>query len=114
MWFSAGKDTWKLKAEAKARATMDKITEEWRLPKAELDKAAEQRDITGPFIQQYLQSCEREIITEEATTLVAKLQKGLLTAREVTLAFCKTAAIAHQIVRAIFMLLMFQTDSSAE
>lgn len=108
MWFSAGKDTWKLKAEAKARATMDKITEEWRLPKAELDKVAEQRDITGPFIQQYLQSCELEIITEEATTLVAKLQKGLLTAKEVTLTFCKTAAIAHQIVRAIFMLLMFQ------
>ena len=101
MWFSAGKATWKLKAEAKASATLEKIAEEWRLPKAELDKAAKQRDITGPFIQQYLEPSELDIIREEATALVSKLQNGLLTAKQVTLAFCKTAAIAHQIVRII-------------
>jgi amidase len=101
MWFSAEKATWKLKAEAKASATLEKIAKEWRLPKAELDKAAEQRDITGPFIQQYLEPSELDIIREEATALVCKLQKGILTAKQVTLAFCKTAAIAHQIVRII-------------
>ncbi|PVH90370.1 amidase signature enzyme, partial [Periconia macrospinosa] len=41
---------------------------------------------------------ELNIIKEEATTLVSKLQKGLLTAKQVTLAFYKTAAIAHQII----------------
>jgi amidase len=99
MWFSAGKATWKVKAEAKTQATLEKIAKDWRLPKSELQKAAAQRDITGPFIQQYLEPSELEIIQQEATTLVSKLQKGLVTAKQVTLAFCKTASIAHQIVR---------------
>jgi hypothetical protein len=64
MWFSADKATWKLKAEAKASATLEKIAKEWRLPKVELDKAAEQRDITGPFIQQYPEPSELDIIRE--------------------------------------------------
>jgi amidase len=99
MWFT--KDAWKLKAEAKISATLAKIPADWRLPQAELDKAAAQRDITGPFIEQYLEPSELDIIRADATSLVSKLQRGLLTAKQVTLAFCKTAAIAHQIVSTV-------------
>lgn len=56
------KDAWKAKAEAKTSATLAKIAAEWRLPQAELDKAAAQRDITGPFIEQYLEASELDII----------------------------------------------------
>jgi amidase len=66
--------TWRAKGEAKTRVTLAKIPSEWRLPKEELDKAAAQRDITGPFIEQYLDESTLRIIKEEATTLVLKLQ----------------------------------------
>jgi hypothetical protein len=91
-------NTWRAKAKAKTQATLAKIPNEWRLPKEELDEAGAQRDITGSFIEQYLDESELRITKEEATTLVSKLQRGQLTARQVTLAFCKSAAIAHQIV----------------
>lgn len=41
---------------------------------------------------------ELEITNASATDLVPKLAKGELTSVEVTLAFCKRAAIAHQLV----------------
>jgi amidase len=91
-------NTWRAKAKAKTQATLAKIPNEWRLPKEELDEAGAQRDITGSFIEQYLDESTFCIIKEEATTLVSKLQQGQLTARQVTLTFCKSAAIAHQIV----------------
>jgi hypothetical protein len=93
--------TWRAKAKAKTQATLAKIPNEWRLPKEELNKADAQRDITGSFIEQYLDESTLRIIKEDATTLVSKVQRGQLTARQVTLAFCKPAAIAHQIVRSI-------------
>jgi amidase len=89
---------WKARAAAKVASTLSKIPPEWRLSDEELSKAAKQRDITGAFIEQYLDSSELMIIKEEAVTIVEKLKEGTWTAKQVTLAFCKTAAISHQIV----------------
>lgn len=90
---------WEAKAAAKKASTLDKIPREWRLNEADLENASKQRDLTGPFIQQYLNPDELEIVRQDATALVNKLKKGEYTAKRVTVAFCKAAAIAHQIVR---------------
>ena len=91
-------EPWQAKANAKTTATLNKIYSEWRLSKAELEKASKQRDLTGPFIQQYLRADEQAIVNQESVTIVARIQEGNLTAKQVTSAFCKAAAISHQIV----------------
>ncbi|KAF2263451.1 amidase [Lojkania enalia] len=107
-------ETWKAKAEAKTNATLGKIAPEWRLSSKELEKAAQQRDLTGPFIEQYLEEEELRIIKLDATTLVSKLRKGEFTAKEVTLAFCKTAAVAHQINNNLHEIFFEQAIQRAE
>jgi amidase len=89
---------WEAKAAAKRASTLAKIPPEWLLQKVELDKAAKQRDLTGRFIEQYLNEEEIGIVHEGSATLVGKIRLGNWSAVQVTRAFCKTAAIAHQIV----------------
>ncbi|KAJ4140614.1 hypothetical protein NW765_015891 [Fusarium oxysporum] len=48
------KETWEARASAKRAATLDKIPLEWRLSSEDLERAHCQRDITGPFIEQFL------------------------------------------------------------
>ncbi|KAF2498692.1 amidase [Lophium mytilinum] len=91
------KDSWKAKAEKKTSETLAKIAPEWRLSEIELAKAAKQRDLTGAFFDHYLEAQEIDIIRQDATCIVGKVQRGELSAMETTLAFCKAAAIAHQI-----------------
>lgn len=91
-------ESWQAKAKAKTDATWAKIYPEWRLSNADLEKAAKQRDLTGPFIQQYFHADEQAILNQEAVAIVANIREGDLTAKEVALSFCKAAAISHQIV----------------
>lgn len=90
--------SWEAKAAAKRANTLDKIRPEWRLRPEDLDRAAKQRDLTGPFIQQFLDVKDISIISMDSVPLVHALNEGTLTAVQVTTSFCKTAAIAHQIV----------------
>jgi len=92
------KDSWQVKAEKKRSETLGKIAPEWRLTEPELEKALKQRDLTGAFFDQYLEAHEISIVRQDATHLVDRVQRGQLSAKDVALAFCKAAAIAHQIV----------------
>jgi amidase len=92
---------WEAKAASKRRDTYAKIPEEWRLGPEDLAKAARQRDLTGQFIEQYLSGEDIAIIRLDSVSLVTKIQKSEYSAVQVVRAFCKTAAIAHQIVSAI-------------
>jgi amidase len=89
--------SWQEKAAAKRAATDAKIPQKWRLTQTDLDRAKEQVQLTGPFIQSFLAEAEREIVGHDAPTLV-KLTSKEYTAFQVAEAYCKTAAIAHQIV----------------
>ncbi|KXX77504.1 Acetamidase [Madurella mycetomatis] len=89
--------SWEALAAAKRASTLDKIPAAWRLSPAELAKARSQRDLTGPFIQQFLAPDEISIVTRESVDIVDEIKKGELSAVKVTTAFCKTAAVAHQI-----------------
>ncbi|KAI1146361.1 amidase signature domain-containing protein [Nemania diffusa] len=89
--------SWKVSAATKRADTLNKIPPQWRLGPADLAAAQKQRDLTGPFIQQFLNADEVSIISRDSVAIVEDIKKGRLTAVQVTTAFCKTAAIAHQI-----------------
>jgi amidase len=90
--------SWQAKAAAKRADTLDKIRPEWRLAASDLADAEKQRDLTGPFIQKFLEADEISIISKDSVKIVEEIKTGKLTAVQATRAFCKTAAIAHQIV----------------
>ncbi len=91
-------EIWQSKAAAKKAAILASIPEEWRLSPAQLKLAEGKRDITGPFIQQFLDDAEVTIISLDSVPIVEAIKSRKLSTVQVTRAFCKTAAIAHQIV----------------
>lgn len=99
--YKMAENPWQAKAAAKTASTRAKIAPEWRLSEADLEKVAKQRDLTGPFIQQYLDDDDLDVIQRDTLAIVAKLKTGEWSATRVTRAFCKTAAIAHQIASSL-------------
>ena len=89
---------WEAKAAAKRANTLSKIRSEWRLSAGDLERAANQRDLTGSFINQFLDEEDIDIVSMNSLAIISDLKKGKLTTVQVTTAFCKVAAIAHQIV----------------
>lgn len=92
------RQTWQEKAAAKTAETRSKIRPEWTLKESEIEDARRKRQLSGPFIESFLNDDELAITRSETVLLAAEIKAGGFTALEVTLAFCKTAAIAHQIV----------------
>lgn len=92
------RNSWETRAAEKRASTFGKIHPEWRLDPIDLERAKKQRDLTGPFIQQYLEPDEIAIISRDSLEIADAVRQGMLTAVAVVAAFCKTAAIAHQIV----------------
>ncbi|KAG9994692.1 amidase, partial [Aureobasidium melanogenum] len=90
---------WRQIAAEKRDSVLALIPEEWRIPAP--PSAEEQRDVTGKFIQQYLDPREIEITETEATEIVNKTSSGQWTAVEVTKAFCHRSAVAHQLVNCL-------------
>ena len=91
-------ETWQARAKAKAAEIYSRTPEEWRLNEVDLEKARNQRNLTGPFIESFLDDGEVDIIRNDSLQLVEKIKSQRHTAVEVVRAYCKTAAIAHQIV----------------
>ncbi|KAJ8131576.1 hypothetical protein O1611_g2051 [Lasiodiplodia mahajangana] len=89
--------SWEARAAAKRAETLNNIPAEWRLSPADLAGAEKERHLTGPFIQRFLDADEVSIIAKDSVQLVDDIRRAKLTAVQVTRAFCKTAAIAHQI-----------------
>lgn len=89
---------WQDKAAAKRASILASIPEEWRLSQSDLARAQEQRDLTGPFIRQFLNDEEVAITALDSVPLVGAIKSRKFSAVQVARAFCKTAAVAHQIV----------------
>ena len=92
------KYTWQQAAEDKRQATLDAILPQWRL-KTPVSSIEQQCDVTGVYIQQFLSPREIEITESDAVGILEHTTTGQWSAREVTLAFCHRAALAHQLVR---------------
>jgi len=91
--------SWEERAAEKRADVLSKIRPAWRLSDEDLARAKKQRDLTGPFIHSFLHPDEVHIVTRDSVDLVNAIKTRQLSASQVTAAFCKTAAIAHQIVR---------------
>ena len=78
------------------------LPDEWRLPSSTLEKISPQSPISVLDVPAKcgLLSAKELDITEkyDAVALVDKMVSKELSSSEVTLAFCKRAAIAHQVV----------------
>lgn len=83
------------KAQTKLR---NSIPSKWRIPQSKLPPD-NQLDVTG-FPKQcgLLTETELKITESFATEIVGAVAAGEWTAEEVTIAFCKRAAVAHQVV----------------
>lgn len=103
-WKKAGKD--------KADSVLNLIPQEWRLPT--VPSIEEQRDVTGAYIQQYLDKKEIEITETDAVGIVQKTTTGAWTAVEVAKAFCHRAAVAHQLVSCLHEIFFHQAIEEAE
>ncbi|THZ11500.1 glutamyl-tRNA amidotransferas-like protein subunit A [Aureobasidium pullulans] len=90
--YTMGKD-WKEVAAAKNQRINDSIPKEWRIDTSSLPDNV--MDI--PATSGILSKTELDITNSSATDLVAGLAAGKLKAVDVTTAFCKRAAISHQV-----------------
>ena len=91
-------DSWKDRAAAKRAETLNKILPEWRLSADDLERASQQREITGPFIEQFLDKDEISVTSMTSVPLLKALAEQKWSAVQVATAFCRRAAVAHQIV----------------
>lgn len=90
---------WQTSATAKRDAILKSIPEKWHLPK--IPSVEEQKDVTGSYVQQFLDKQEVEITETDAVGIAEKVAAGEWSAVEVTEAFCHRAALAHQLVSSI-------------
>jgi amidase len=103
---------WKKKGKEKADSVLALIPKEWRLQK--IPTVEEQRDVTGPYIQQFLSKEEVAITETDAVGIVRKMTSGVWTAVEVAKAFCHRAAIAHQLVNCLHEIFFDAAIADAE
>ncbi|KAL8808789.1 MAG: hypothetical protein Q9223_005985 [Gallowayella weberi] len=89
--------SWEAKADAKVKALQSKIPKEWVLRDLDLQKAKEQRNLTGSFMDQFLDDHDLEILANDSVQLVASIKRRQYTAVEVARTYCKAAATAQQI-----------------
>lgn len=87
----------KIAAEAQAKL-IDSIPAEWQIPQHRLPPDS-RLDVSGfPAESGILSLHELDITDNFATDIVRNIATGEWTSQEVTTAFCKRAAIAHQLV----------------
>jgi amidase len=91
---------WEALAQEKRDSVNALIPAPWIL-KAPIPSSAEQRDVTGTYIQQFLSPREIEITETDAVGICKQTTSGSWKSREVAEAFCHRAALAHQMVESL-------------
>lgn len=74
----------------------------------------QQPNVSGKYLTQFLTSREVEITESEGVDIVQNTSSGKWKAKEVTLAFCHRAALAHQLVSCLHEILFDQAVRDAE
>lgn len=88
--------SWKDIAAAKRQSILESIPSKWRI--SQIPSSEEQKDVTGPYIHQFLDKREIDITETDAVGIASHISSGNWKASEVTEAFCHRASIAHQLV----------------
>lgn len=86
--------SWELRAADKKARIEQSIPAEWKIQSL----PGEDSVFDYPAKSGILSAKELELTQSSATELVARLASGELKSVDVTLAFCKRAALAHQLV----------------
>lgn len=92
------KESWQDVAAAKRAATLASIPSEWLIPKYMMPNDDVLDVTTFPESSGFFTKEELEITAASASDLVGQISKKIWTAVRVTLAFCKAASVAHQLV----------------
>jgi amidase len=94
--------TWETIAAQKRQALRASIPEEWLIP-SDILPPDSQLDVTN-FLKQsgWFTKRELEITSTPVPQLLVNIATGSWTSEEVTRAFCKAAAAAHQLVQILF------------
>ncbi|KAL3464859.1 amidase signature domain-containing protein [Aspergillus heterothallicus] len=93
--------SWEQIAEKKRQALRESIPSQWIIPE-EILPPADQADVTTfPRESGFFTERELEITSTNATILLEKLASAEWSSEEVTTAFCKTAAVAHQLTNCL-------------
>lgn len=91
--------SWESRAAEKRKAIDESIPVKWRLKT--IPSPEEQKDITGPCIQRFLDPKEIEITETDVVGIAEKIAHGIWSAVEVLEAFCHRASLAHQFVNCL-------------
>ena len=89
---------WQKLAETKRRENVAKIPQKWLLSERIIVEGKERKIIAGDFIESLLDPGTLEITSQDCEDILDLLQNGSLSALQVTRAFCKRGAYAHQLV----------------
>lgn len=103
---------WKVIAEEKRQSLIRLIPEKWRLP--DVPSPGTQSNVSGEYLHQFLTPREVEITESDAFEIVQNTRTGHWKAKEVTLAFCHRAALAHQLVSCLHEVFFDQAVQEAE
>lgn len=88
---------WKARAAAYKQAIYDAIPPEWRLDASVLSKYKPGSEVRFVAQETILTKDEIELLARDATTLAADIAAGKFTAVATATAYCKAAAVAHQV-----------------
>ncbi|KAF2489815.1 amidase [Lophium mytilinum] len=88
---------WQDQAQKKRADTWSKIPREWLLDDQVMSEAKSRRKLTGKFIENLLAANEQKITALDSLQLVSCMLNKTFSAEEVATAFCKRAAVAHQL-----------------
>lgn len=89
---------WEEIARNKRQALLNKIPDEYRIPRELAPPASQLNVAVWPRESGWFTQRELEITESTATTILQKVAARQWTAEEVTRAFCKRAAASHQLV----------------
>jgi amidase len=94
-------EPWRAKAAVKRAEILKQIPSEWQLDAKIIEDAKNRRDITGDYMKQFFEQEEFTILSLDTVPIVEAVKQKKYTAEQVARAFCKAAAIAHQIVSSV-------------
>lgn len=89
--------SWKDVAATKRESILKSIPPKWHIP--QIPSCEKQNDVTGSYIQQFLDAKEIEITETDVVGIASQISSGNWKATEVAEAFCHRASLAHQLVR---------------
>ena len=89
---------WETVAARRKHEIQNKIPQEYRVSQEDLEKAG----VNATRVSGVLNLREQEIVEKSATALLELIHSREYSSVEVTTAFCKSAALAHQLVGSHF------------